>query len=309
MEFTKYASLENTYRTATIQKVIQEGLHDGAYVVTEKVHGANYTLQSDGETVVACRRTGIIPQGEKFYNHLPVFEKYASSVLVMVKDNFPLSVVRVVGELYGKGVQKEIVYKDEQDFIVFDIFVDNVPLPNYNVTMLCEDYNIPKVPTIFLGSFEEALLVNNGFETLLSFITDPTNIMEGVVIKPVTPKFFKNGSMVIFKNKNSKFSEKKQKSGEGIKKVLTPLPEDAILLLNTLLEYITSNRVNNVISKIGNITNKDFGKIQGLFLQDVLEDYNKDIGVTIDKSLWKMIQKPLSTEAAKVVRTVFTQMV
>lgn len=62
MEFKKYSSLENTYRTKTIDKVIESGLSGGDWVVTEKVHGSNYSFLSGGVSIKACRRTGVIPE-------------------------------------------------------------------------------------------------------------------------------------------------------------------------------------------------------------------------------------------------------
>ena len=41
-------------------------------------------------------------------------------------------------------------------------------------------------------------------------------------------------------------------------------------------QYTTENRLRNVNSHIGEINNKMFGKLLGLFSKDILEDMEKD---------------------------------
>lgn len=65
-------------------------------------------------------------------------------------------------------------------------------------------------------------------------------------------------------------------------------------------------RVNAVISKVGEVTQKDFGKILGLTIQDALEDHNKD-NDEIGKDVWKVIKGYVNREAAAVVRESFVQ--
>ena len=42
MNFTKYNSIENSYRQKFIDKILLELPRDTQYVVTEKIHGANF---------------------------------------------------------------------------------------------------------------------------------------------------------------------------------------------------------------------------------------------------------------------------
>jgi len=75
-----------------------------------------------------------------------------------------------------------------------------------------------------------------------------------------------------------------------------------------MLEYNTPQRVSNVISKIGAVTNKDFGKILGLTTQDLLEEYTKETErdpKMIAESNWKAFLKLLQSEVGKEVRTQF----
>jgi hypothetical protein len=78
--------------------------------------------------------------------------------------------------------------------------------------------------------------------------------------------------------------------------------------MNELLTYNTEQRVSNVISKIGQVTNKDFGKILGLTVQDILEDFTKETEREPKKEAednWKQFNKLLGAEVAKTVRAEF----
>ena len=122
---------------------------------------------------------------------------------------------------------------------------------------------------------------------------------EGYVLKPCYPSWLHNGNRVAIKCKNSKFSEKK-KSDKPIK-AKVELSEADNKLVGILACYVTLNRVNNVISKIGEIGPKDFGKVMGLTVQDILEETSRE-GITltqadnpslVKKELVKMVQDVL----------------
>ena len=65
--------------------------------------------------------------------------------------------------------------------------------------------------------------------------------------------------------------------------------------------YITINRLNNVVSHIGEVTlPKDFGKLSGLFAKDILDDFIKEHGesyLALDKSEQKALNRKLTKMA------------
>jgi len=71
-------------------------------------------------------------------------------------------------------------------------------------------------------------------------------------------------------------------------------------MLPELEAYVTENRLNNVISHIGEVTlPKDFGKIMGMFSKDILEDFMKEHGGAYT-ALDKCEQKSLNRELNKL---------
>lgn len=303
MEFKKFSSLENTYRANLIDKVQYEGKNGGEWMVTEKIHGANFSFWCDGEEVKVASRTQFVDG--TFYNCQSVINKYTPKILAAYKD----CVVEqgqtfvIYGELFGGNIQKEVEY-GEKDFHAFDVVVDGRVLDKGWAIDLTKAIGIPFVPILRFGTFGECLEYGNTFKSTLTpegYLEE--NKSEGLVIEPVEPNWFNNGSRIYFKNKTESFSECQAKP-----KQVFELSDEESELLNEMLEYNTPQRVSNVISKIGAVTNKDFGKILGLTTQDLLEEYTKETErdpKMIAENNWKAFLKLLQSEVGKEVRSQF----
>ena len=289
IQFTKFPSLENTYRQKEIDKIHSMVIQDN-WVVTEKVHGANFsfwvTKDDMGSVNIKCaKRSGWIEEDEKFFNYKSVLEKYRPMLEKLrgdVLDDFV-----VYGELYGGNIQNGMCYALDQDFIAFDIrWIEedgslSVPLDKLTVLTLDTDYQIPVVPLIGVyDTFEEALAVEESFTSkLIRPDFDGKDVhkeAEGVVIEPNNPTFEPNGSRVYLKKKTKRFLEKggkstiKHKSPVVVQESVKNKLEDATVFLNR-------NRFDSVVSKIGEVSIKDIGKVMGLLTQDIVVDMEKDL--------------------------------
>ena len=126
------------------------------------------------------------------------------------------------------------------------------------------------------------------------------NICEGIVIRPVTPMYLRNGSRVLIKSKN-----------ERTKLFVEPVPysEELKALIVEGETYVTENRLANVVSHIGEVHfPKDFGKVMGLFSKDVLEDFLKEHGnlyAALEKSEQKLLNKELNKFCTALVKQVY----
>lgn len=307
MEFNKFSSLENTYRQNLIDKVQYEGKDGGLWMATEKLHGANFSFWCDGTEVKVASRTQFVDG--TFYNCQAVINKYQDCVMDLWREcsqgcREKIDVV-VYGELFGGNVQKEVEY-GEKNFNAFDVVINGTPTNKQEAAYICREVGIPFVPVIAIGTFAECLALSNTFKSALTPEGyEEENTSEGLVIEPVTPNWFNNGSRIYFKNKTEGFSEKKRKPKEHI---VFELSDEESELMNELLTYNTTQRVSNVISKIGQVTNKDFGKILGLTTQDLLEEFTKETEQDpkqIAEDNWKQFLKLLQAEVVKEVRDQF----
>ena len=62
------------------------------------------------------------------------------------------------------------------------------------------------------------------------------------------------------------------------------LQESVQLKLDEALLFLNNNRFDSVVSKIGEVSIKDIGKVMGLLTQDIVVDMEKDLEQSVD--LW-----------------------
>jgi len=232
--------------------------------------------------------------------------------------------ISVIGELFGGHynhpevptvhgsikVQKGIDYSPENDFYAFDIKVDNLHYFNVDLANeLFEKFDFFYAKTLFKGRLLDCLKYPNEFNSLipdwLGLPALATNIVEGVIIRPVTTLFFDNGSRVLLKNKNEKWSEKKP---HEVKVQDLEFSETTQKVWDNLACYVTTNRMYNVLSKIGEFTPKITGKLIGLFAQDALTDFlkeHKDEFESLEKGAQRQLTKRLNTKVSQTVTEVF----
>ena len=208
-------------------------------------------------------------------------------------------------------VQKGVFYAPDNEFYCFDILVqENKYLDVNDANLLFEKYQLLYAKTLFEGDIKACLSYPNAFDStipaLLGLPEISPNVCEGVIIKPIKTARFNNGVRVILKNKNEKWSEKLM----ALKKVKAsePLSEKTVKLQAALQAYITENRLNNVISKIGEVEKKDFGRLLGMLNKDAFEDFLKDYGEaynSLEKKDKKAITKSAAKPASALINTYF----
>lgn len=333
INFKKYSSIENSNTREYMSRVADQVPTDVEWVVQEKVHGANTSFLCDGEDVIFAKRTAIIADGENFYDYQPLLLAYRERVLSLfghIKSTHPDTVsISVFGEMFGGKyphkdveavhgivvIQKGVYYTPVHEFYGFDIYLTSADggcfLPVDEVNALFEKFGFFYAKTLMRGSLTDCLNYPNAFQSKvaewLGFPPIDDNICEGVVIRPVVPMFLRTGSRVIIKNKNTRFAEKKStKVRNKIFSEPVPYSEGFKELLSEIDCYITENRLDNVISHIGELSlPKDFGKIMGLFSKDILDDFLKEHSgeyIALDKCEQKSFNRELNKLATEFVR-------
>ena len=338
-KFVKFSSIENSYRAAFINKVREEGKDGGEWCVTEKVDGANASFWVNSEGIKFGKRTSFINPDENgnysFYNCGIVIDRYSEGIQKYYDSVFNIegTTIIIYGELFGGGykhkdveninnvkcIQNRIQYTPNVDFIAFNVVIQVDEIRTHasvkDAMIICNLMGINFVPYLFEGTMEECLAYENTFQTKIPDMYDlppiEDNVAEGVVIQPVEPVYLNNGSKIIIKNKNAKFAEKMKTKHREYKppKELSQAVIDIVFNLN---EYINENRLKAVISKLGTVTDKDFGKLSGLLSKDVMEDYIKDNeGVlnSLEKSDKKDVTKALGKSCAELIREHFLNII
>ncbi|AHY25161.1 RNA ligase [Pectobacterium bacteriophage PM2] len=293
--FEGYSSLENHYNGKFIERVRSNGYDTShQWVAREKIHGTNFSVILTKDSITPCKRSGPIQPAETFFGYDIIMAKYSESFKSIQEDlakSDQIASVQIFGEFAGDGIQKGVDY-GKKDFYTFDVlvkytdnrhstFLDDVAMETFILR-----YKLKVAPLLGRGTFEDLIKTPNEFQIITHrynsmYKADPhkantrewelelpsDNICEGYVLKTCFPTFLPNGSRVAIKCKNSKFSEKAK--SDRLIKPKAELSEIDTDVLQKFSEYVTENRVNNVISKIGTVTHKDFGKVMGWTIQDI----------------------------------------
>jgi Rnl2 family RNA ligase len=324
MEFQKYNSLEQANKQKTINAAVDAGHASIMYGVTEKIHGANFGIHWTTESGTRfSRRSGFLEEGESFYSHTKIesalLERFNRLLKIAVDAGH--TSVSVYGEIFGgvmngvsaqgsKRVQKEVQYSPETQFAAFDVVLDGDYLPQVSAYNLLGFVGFHMAPLIGVyNTLEEALAVPNDMQSrvpgILGYEVEGDNVMEGVVIRPWNQDIYlPNGKHFVLKNKNAKFKEK----GNEPAKVQDPMGYTDGYIFEEMSLYITENRFNAVISKEKELTQKDFGRILGLFMQDAISDYDEDGDLNVKDVVddWKRVNKELQKLATVIVRNYWT---
>jgi len=250
-------------------------------------------------------------------------KEYLISCVKQLYSRFKnIDYIAVFGELYGgiyphpdvpafpnaKKVQKGVYYCPHNDFMVYDIKVDDQFIDFIDMQMYCEQVGLRFVRAEFVGKFKECLEYKNDFlsgiykEYDLPPIDD--NICEGIVIRPNKSQFVFTNSRVMLKSKNDRFKEKASEKKPRVKVELVGISKD---IADGMFSMVTKNRYDAIVSKIGEVKISDFGKLQGLMMKDIHEEVLKDIDMandflSLEKTERKLIQKIVGSEVANLIR-------
>lgn len=331
MKFTKYTSIENAYRQKAVFN-IQQYFPNETFVVQEKIHGANFAIYVDKDGVKYAKRSGFIQNLQSFYRADIIAEKYEEKVkklynqlledykIVSEQQGVPFfePTLSIHGEIYGgsyphkdveavkgiKSVQKGVFYSPDIEFVAFDMKVDGeyVDIETMNSTL--DRFEIPRLNILKEGTLQECLEYPNAFNSNLHDLPElENNTCEGVVIKSVSPLYDPRGNRAILKNKNAKWSEKSKKVKTNTIKEIDPKIRE---IAETAISYVTENRLRNVISKVGPITEVKtaFGKLMKPMNLDVIEEFTKENPEfeTIEKADQKLLTKIINEQIGTLIR-------
>lgn len=97
----------------------------------------------------------------------------------LFEQKFGTTPIILFGEGYGKGIQTGGAYRDNQDFILFDVKINEHWQPRERVEEITNYFGIKVVPIVVTGT------LNDGVEFIktqpLSRVAQKDYIMEGIV--------------------------------------------------------------------------------------------------------------------------------
>jgi Rnl2 family RNA ligase len=286
MEFKKWNSIENHYNRKAFKKFadINPEINNETFEVTEKIHGANFSIIGDGlGGVFFAKRTSILNEDEKFYGFQEVFKRDKYDFVVSFIREFAKKLnkeVQLYGELYGSNIQKGVFYGAEKNFRWYSLRIDGIIVPPKDAEVLLKSIIHIKVPVIGLvnanGDFLEMIdSINQRFQSKLTPKEyEDENICEGVVIVPYEKLFYNQKALLLIKKKNEEF---KDKSKVKKTRIVKEIPENIQKLIDEGVSYINENRTNDLFSKMGELEDiHDISKYAKEYFSDVFIDFEKD---------------------------------
>jgi len=183
-----------------------ESVKELKWLGSEKIDGTNIRVHFDkhkfsfaGRTDNAVLHPNLVKRLEELF--------IGGNMEVALEQQFAGKEVTFYGEGYGGKVQNsEVKYKNDEDFIVFDIAVNNIILSREYLEGICNRLCLTYLPVMEFDNLEEAVeLVRNGLKSSLN----PLKTAEGIVVTPKANLYTGRGERIVYKIKTDHFNNKK----------------------------------------------------------------------------------------------------
>lgn len=202
----EYEKIETLYERDDKTKKLREGkfrnktvefLKDIDWEFTEKIDGTNIRIYWDGHKVSYHGRTENASIPANLMNRL--IELFGGEVNEeMFEQKFGETPVILIGEGYGAKIQKGGGnYREDNDFILFDVSINGKYLSRENVKDIANYFNLDVVPTIMIGKLEDGVKYVKEKPKSKIGVADA----EGLVARPLFELKDENGKRIIVKIK------------------------------------------------------------------------------------------------------------
>ncbi|MBD0259116.1 MAG: 2'-5' RNA ligase [Cytophagales bacterium] len=303
---SEYEKIPKTLKQLGLTEKALHALGKGQWVVTEKIHGANFSFAYENQKLLFAKRKAYLGWHDDFFGFQEVVSRLEDRVLALFERlSLDVAADRYVlyGELFGghyphpgvpahpgvAAIQTGVYYAPGIHFCAFDLAFEAGEKKHYldyaTAIRYFEAFDIFYARVLLAGKLNEALdfnlRINSTVPALLLLPALDANLIEGVVIKPLHHSELKNGEpRPILKLKNAEFDEEK-KFHEAEKWSFIPRvsskSETLSFILDEIAGYINANRVNSALSKNGRLDLGNPARLQTIreeVLADVWADFN-----------------------------------
>jgi Rnl2 family RNA ligase len=309
-EFSGYEKMPTSFKKLGLTEHDFSSMEKLKWVVTEKVHGANFSFVYENSHLKFAKRKEYLQWKDDFFGFQLVVTKLEDRLFRLferLSTQIAGTKYIVYGELFGgkyphpdvqpgkdvQAIQTGVYYTPAIDFCAFDIAIE----PGGTATKYYLDYESSLIyfkefelfhaKPLFIGKLSDALnfnlRINSSIPAAFGLPELKDNLIEGVVIKPFKQTDNSiNFSRPIIKLKNPEFDEE-DKFHEAEKWHFIPevssKAENLSFIMDDLRNYITQNRLQSAVSKIGSLdinNHERMAEIKLEFLGDVITDFNEN---------------------------------
>lgn len=308
-EFSGYEKMPNNLKKLGLNENDFSQMEKLKWVVTEKVHGANFSFIYENGNLKFAKRKEYLNWTDDFFGFQLVVSKLEDNILRLfehLSSEIAGEKYIVYGELFGgkyphpevdqvpglHAIQTGVYYTPSIEFCAFDIAIetngpDSKYYLDYETSVACfNQFGIFHAQPLFIGKFNEAMnfniRMNSAVPKEFNLPELQDNLIEGVVIKPFNQTDNSLFSRPVIKLKNPEFDEE-DKFHEAEKWSFIPdvssKTEDLSFITDELRNYVTLNRLKSAVSKIGELDMNNplrISEIKAEFLEDVITDFNEN---------------------------------
>ena len=161
-------------------------------VVTEKVHGTNFSVLVDADGITRISSHNYFWQNTEANKDLVYIRAYNENIAL---QKLPPE-TQVFGEIYGVQDLKYGLKNGEIGIALFAVRRYGRFLDYREFVDFCEEFSLPRVPVLYIGDYSwEALAQFNNADSAIS----SDCLMEGVVVQPIKEKTDRQVGRVVMK--------------------------------------------------------------------------------------------------------------
>lgn len=301
--FSSYEKMPSNLQKLKLNESDFAKLDKADWVITEKVHGANFSFVYEKGLLRFAKRKEYLAWEDDFFAFQALVNKVEDKVLRIFEQislDFRAKKYIIYGELFGgayphpeveayphlQAIQTGVYYSPAIEFCAFDIAIERSGEKSYLDYKIAMEYfeknGLFYAKPLWIGKLHKAFSFDTRFNSTippaLPLLED--NLVEGVVVKPLQ-EIQELENRPIFKIKNAEFEEE-SKFHEAKKWHYIPDLKSRSVELSFLLEdlrkYVTQNRLNSAISKIGHLDFNNEARVLAIkdeFLNDVITEFNQ----------------------------------
>lgn len=308
-EFASYEKMPNSLKKLRLTAADYAQVNKLQWVVTEKIHGANFSFVYENQQLRFAKRKAFLSWEDDFFGFQAVASKVEHAVISLfeaLSRDIKAQKFIIYGELLGgayphpnvesdenvQAIQTGVYYTPTIEFCAFDIATieanthKKIYLDYSDARAYFETHGLLYAKVLHEGSLNEALAFDINISSTLPKIWKlpelADNLIEGIVIKPLKHSTSKLSQRPIIKIKNPEFEEAEKfhqaKKWSYVPKSISHAQE-LDFLVDAVKTYVTDNRLQSAISKIGAWRANDTERqaaIEAEFLNDVWTDFNED---------------------------------
>ncbi len=307
--FASYEKMPDSLRRLGLDLAATKLLDTVDWVVTEKIHGANFSFILEGDVLKYAKRKDFLRWTDDFFGFQLVAERLDTAVMQLferIRRDHPFYTATIYGELYGghyphpevaadarvQAIQTGIHYSPTIEYCAFDIAIargadgsNRCYLDYAQAQVYFEECGFPFAQPLLVGKLNRALFFDPRFDSLipgsLGLPAITPNLVEGIVLKPnrnIVVQTSKGEMRPILKIKNKEFAEEQFHESQAWSYLHTgaSASERFLFLVPELRRYITSQRLQSTFSKIGSLITASPQRraaIQVAFVADAMEAF------------------------------------